>query len=183
MTTSHSSPQAPADVERLYREHGRRVLGYALRRVGTREDALDVVAETFLITWRRRDQVPDDPDHQLPWLLSTARNCARNAARGSGRADRARAAVVRELQVLDVPDPADVHQVRAAHADLAAALATLSDDDRELVMLVSWDGLGPSAAGAALGLTPGAARVRLHRARARLRAQLDIADDREGTHR
>ena len=67
---------------RLYRDQGRAVLAYALRRVGDPEDAADVVAETFLVAWRRIDAVPD---HELPWLFGVARKVIANQRRGERR--------------------------------------------------------------------------------------------------
>ena len=58
-------------------------------------------------------------------------------------------------------------------ADLRIALAALSDTDRELLLLVAWDGLSPAEAGQVLGLSGVASRSRLHRARARAQAVLD----------
>jgi DNA-directed RNA polymerase specialized sigma24 family protein len=55
---------------------------------------------------------------------------------------------------------------------LATALKTLRAKDRELLQLVSGDGLSPAQAGAVLGMNPNTARIRLSRARARLRDAL-----------
>lgn len=180
VTVSHGPPedvdgQTPAsvDVEQLYRDYGRRVLGYALRRASSRDDALDVVAETFVIAWRKREHIPEEPDAHLPWLLTTARNCSHRLARDWRRADQVVTAVAREIDDPAIPDSAQIQQSRETNRELGAALAALHDDDRELVLLVSWDGLSPSAAGAVLGMQPNTARVRLHRARARLRRDLD----------
>jgi RNA polymerase sigma-70 factor (ECF subfamily) len=49
---------AEARYAALYRENTRELLGYALRRAGDPDDAADVVAETFLIAWRRLGEVP-----------------------------------------------------------------------------------------------------------------------------
>jgi hypothetical protein len=62
---------------RLFADHQRAVLGYALRRAQTPTDALDVVAETFLVAWRRIDVVPGRDDAR-PWLLSVARRVLAN---------------------------------------------------------------------------------------------------------
>jgi DNA-directed RNA polymerase specialized sigma24 family protein len=62
---------------RLYREHGRAILAYALRRVGDPEDAADVVAETFLIAWRRLGDVPAGDRARL-WLYAVARRVVAN---------------------------------------------------------------------------------------------------------
>ena len=63
------------------------------------------------------------------------------------------------------------------------ALGQLSAEDRELVTLIAWEGLTPAQAAAALGVPPGTARVRLHRARTRLRAALSSTTDVEETDR
>src|SRR3954465_9770408 len=74
--------------EDAYRSSGTAVLGYALRRVASREDALDVVAETFAVAWRRRADLPVDPEGARPWLFGIARRCLANAARRTRRAGR-----------------------------------------------------------------------------------------------
>jgi RNA polymerase sigma-70 factor (ECF subfamily) len=168
-------PRPPVDgelFEHVYRTAGTAVLGYALRRCETREDAFDVVAETFAIAWRRRADMPTDPAESRPWLFGIARRCLANAARSSTRASRLGQRLADSFEPGAVPDPAAVHE-RSAYADLVqAALDRLPADDRELLTLVAWEGLTPAQAAGVLGLTPGAARVRLHRARARLRTAL-----------
>ncbi|HXO07260.1 MAG TPA: sigma factor-like helix-turn-helix DNA-binding protein [Solirubrobacteraceae bacterium] len=58
--------------------------------------------------------------------------------------------------------------------EIRRALDALSANDRELLLLVAWDGLSPAQAGSVLGLTPAAARSRLHRARRRLAQRFEI---------
>ena len=65
----------------LYERHAALVLAYARRRIGAAE-AEDVLAETFLVAWRRRDEVPDDA---LPWLYAVAGNVLRNRVRSERR--------------------------------------------------------------------------------------------------
>jgi DNA-directed RNA polymerase specialized sigma24 family protein len=69
-----------ARFEAIYREHFASVEAYARRRLSTRAD--DVVAETFLVAWRRFDQVPEDA---LPWLYGVARRVASDVRRSSAR--------------------------------------------------------------------------------------------------
>jgi len=124
----------------------------------------DVVAETFLVAWRRLDDVPDDDP--LPWLLAVARNVWLNQRRG----DRRFAAVLQRL-----PLPAHTPSPGEADPDLRdvhEALLAIEPDDREILRLVAWDGLSAAQAGEVLGCSPGAARVRLHRARRRLAAEM-----------
>ncbi|MGY1740821.1 MULTISPECIES: RNA polymerase sigma factor [unclassified Blastococcus] len=159
--------------EEAYRACGAAVLGYALRRSASRDDALDVVAETFAVAWRRRQDLPAADDEVRPWLFGIARLCLANAARSASRAGRLGQRLADAFRDTPLPDPAAVSEGRADSRRVRAALDLLSAADRELVTLVAWEGLTPAQAAAALGLTPGAARVRLHRARARLRTALD----------
>ena len=167
-------PQPHPDVrfDELYRSAGPSVLGYALGRCTSREDALDVTADTFLVAWRRRAEMPADADEARAWLFGVARWCLANAARGDRRSQRLGQRLVQAAEVATLPDPARIHEGRADTRQVRQALDELSADDRELVTLTAWEGLSPSQAGVVLGLTPGAARSRLHRARLQLRAGL-----------
>lgn len=159
--------------EALYRAHAGVVLAYACRRTD-RATAEDVVADVFLVVWRRLPDVPADP---LPWLFGIARRVLANRRRSD-----ARAAALNERIVATTPrEPA---RTGAAPVDMALdrALAALSERDRELLLLVAWDGLEPARAARALGIRPGTFAVRLHRARRRLARLLEDADEggREG---
>lgn len=149
--------------ERLFRRHHPAVSSYARRRAPS-EVADDVVASTFLVAWRRLDQVPDEP---LPWLLAVARNVIATQHRGARR----RGALVSRLQRAgERPDPPPADE-RAGH--VVAALARLPAGDREAITLIAWDGLQPAEAARVLGQSAAAFRVRLHRARRRLQRELD----------
>jgi RNA polymerase sigma-70 factor, ECF subfamily len=150
----------------LYREHGRELLGYALRRSTDPDDATEVVAETFLVAWRRLTDVPPGDEARL-WLYGTARNVLANQVRGSRRRDALTERLREELR-RKLPG----HQAATGGA-VFEALAGLSEADRELLTLIGWEELSPTQAARALGITPFAARTRLHRARRRLRARLD----------
>ena len=167
-------PPTPADVrlEEAYRSSGTAVLGYALRRCGSRDDALDVVAETFATAWRRRDDLPAEPAEVRPWLFGIARLCLANAVRSTHRASRLGTRLADAFTPGVVPDPASLHEQGTVEDRVHRALDELSPDDRELVTLIAWEGLTPAEAASTLGLSPGTARVRLHRARTRLRAAL-----------
>ena len=167
--------------EHVYRTVGTAVLGYTLRRCASRDDAYDVVADTFAVAWRRRTDMPEDPDEARLWLFGIARRCLANAARSSTRASRLGQRLADWFPPGAVPDPAAVHEQSADAGLVRAALLTLPDDDRDLLTLVACEGLTPAQAAVVLGLTPGATRVRLHRARARLRAALPDSDLTEET--
>lgn len=157
---------AEARINDLYRDHARDILGYALRRTTDPEDAADVVAETFLVAWRRLGEVPLAGEARL-WLYGTARHVLANHDRGARRRDRLTERLRDELrQQLPV-----VHGTGEG-SPLLEALAGLAEADRELLMLIGWEELTPTQAARALAISPLAARTRLHRARRRLRAQL-----------
>jgi RNA polymerase sigma-70 factor, ECF subfamily len=144
-----------ARFDELYREHAGAVAAYALRR-SPRDVAEEVVAETFLVAWRRLERVPAKP---LPWLYGVARRTLANQRRAAKRRD----SLARRLE-LEVPAIAG-EQIEYRVLD---ALQALRAKDRELLMLVAWEGLTPAEAAVALGCSPVACRVRLHRARKQL---------------
>ncbi|WP_232666628.1 RNA polymerase sigma factor [Pseudonocardia sp. TRM90224] len=159
----------------LYRDHYDRVLAYALRRAPA-EVASEAVDETFLIAWRTFPDLPDDP---LPWLLVVARNAINQQyRRGKRRAD----VILLELDRIGTPHAAaDLSESVAERAAVLQALASLSDLDREALMLSLWDGLAASDAARVAGCSTTAFAVRLHRARRRLRAALARFDEIDNT--
>lgn len=153
---------------RLYREHGRAILAYALRRVGDSEDASDVVAETFLIAWRRLGDVPAGDRARL-WLYAVARRVLANQRRTERRRTRLGERLAESLRTELATHPAPSGEA----ADALRAMAELGEEDRELMLLVSWEELSPGEAARVLGISSLAARSRLHRARRRLRTLLE----------
>jgi RNA polymerase sigma-70 factor (ECF subfamily) len=151
----------------LWNAHYGSVLAYAKRRAPA-EMAREVASAVFTVLWRRIDEPLDDP---LPWLLAVARRELANQRRGEARRRRLniRARIAGRADTSTVPDLA----VGAVEQSMArAALARLRLEDREVLMLVAWEGLDPARAAAALGITPAAFAVRLHRARRRLESHL-----------
>ncbi len=152
----------------LYAETYRPLLAYASRRVD-RTTADEVVADTFLTAWRRRDDVPDGAERL--WLFGVARNVIRNAARSSRRREAAQ-------HRLRIASPPETIEVIAPPADdraalLRSALGDLSEADREVLMLVAWEELSHAEIGVVLGISANASAIRVHRARKRLAARLD----------
>ena len=128
----------------------------------------DVVAETFIIAWRRLSDVPADA---LPWLLVVARNTMANLRRAHARGQRL-ADELAALHRLAAHAPAVEHEVVDRDRTLAA-LAALTSLEREAVLLIAWDGLAPRDAARVADCTERAFNVRLHRARRRLARELD----------
>lgn len=153
-----------SDVEARFAEvfaHLGLLSAYARRRGARDPDA--IAAEAMAIAWRRLADVPrDDP---RPWLIATTRNLVLADRRRHGAA----------LQDLEGVEPAAPPELPTLELDpeLEAALAALSETDREALLLIAWEDLTPSAAAASLGISPAAFRVRLHRARRRLMYALE----------
>ncbi len=153
----------------IFDRHHARVRRHAARLVVSAADVDDVAASAFLELWRRRASVRLVRGSVLPWLLVTTTNLARNAARSTRRYE---AFLSRLPRPDDAPDVADGVLDRQADPRLVAGLRTLSATDRRLVALVVLDGLSLTDAAEAVGVSVPAAKSRLHRARARLRAAL-----------
>ena len=147
--------------DRIWQDHAPAVVRYARRHV-LPDEVEDVVAETFVVAWRRLDAVPS---FGLPWLLGVARHVSANVRRSRRRREAlsGRLAGLGEEPVWPEVDAGDA---------VTAALHGLSDADRELLTLIAWDGLSHEEAAEALGCSRGALKVRLHRARARFAALL-----------
>jgi RNA polymerase sigma-70 factor (ECF subfamily) len=153
--------------EAVYRELYAPICGYVLRRVRRPEDAAEVVAETFATLWRRFDRCPQDAELR-PWLFGVARRVVANQRRGERRRTALGERLVENLdrRAFDLVAPME------ERSDLAQAFAALSESDRELLSLVAWEGLTREELAVALGTTRAVVRLRLHRARKRLRAAL-----------
>ncbi|GGK79838.1 siderophore-interacting protein [Sphaerisporangium melleum] len=148
----------------MYDQCRQRVWAYVVAQAG-RQVADEVVSETFAIAWRRFDDVPDPA---LPWLLVVARNVLRDTIRAEAR----RESLAAELRGWTEGDPAEHVTERLA---VLKAVAAMSEEDRELLLLVAWHGLGPREAARVVGCSQATFRVRLHRARKRLAQAMKAA--------
>lgn len=157
----------------IFDMHYHRVHRHIVWASGTHTDAEDLAAVTFMELWRRREAVHLVDESVLPWLLVTAGNVARNSARSR---NRYRKLLAKLPPVDDSPDIALEVAARLDavhdHVDLAAALKSLGRVDQELIALTAFEGLSLLDASQALGLTYGAAKTRLSRARRRLSTHL-----------
>jgi RNA polymerase sigma factor (sigma-70 family) len=162
---SHSSQRAR--FRAVYDTNYHRVLGYALRRAASREDAEDAVAETFLTAWRRLEEMPHGSDAR-PWLYGVARNALANQR----RSERRRGRLTGRLSTEPSSPARDRADASDELASVAAAFARLGEEDRELLALAAWEELDPGEIAMVLGCSRNAARIRLHRARRRLARQL-----------
>lgn len=161
--------------EALYRRNVDAVTGFVARRCRTPEDVADVVARVFLSvieSWGRYDA---RRGAERPWIFGIAANCVAEHHRASAR-QRALHISLAGQRLLDADDyeriEAQIDALRLAPA-LERALATLSKRERLVLELVDIEGLSPSEAAAAAGIAGATARVRLSRARRRVRRSLE----------
>ncbi len=150
----------------LYDLHVDRAYRHALRLAADRRDAEDAVAVALLELWRRRAAVRLVDGSPLPWLLATTTNALRNLQRSAARYRKLLETIPRAEHAASAEDDA------FADDGVRSALATLGQIDRQLVALVLLEGFSGDEAAVALGLSPGAARTRLSRARTKLRSSL-----------
>jgi len=162
-------PTAAADrdarLDAWFRSHADRVLAYLLHRTD-RETAQDVLQEVFVTAYRKADELPEPP---IGWLLGTARRLLANTNRGARRRDEL------AVRIAGNRPNAPAEEDSPASAAVTDALAQLSVKDREVLTLSAWYGLTGDEAAQALGCSPSAYGVRLHRARHRLADRLRAA--------
>ncbi|MET7952308.1 sigma-70 family RNA polymerase sigma factor [Micromonospora sp. NPDC005324] len=160
---SLSNDDIAARFERLYRACYQDLLGFALRRTDRPEGAADVVADTFLVAWRRFHEIP--PEQARAWLFGVARNVMSNHRRADRRSAGLAERLRQELTQVTTVEPEVPEEIRRA-------FRSLPESDQELLRLVAWEGLAADDLALTLGCTVNAARIRLHRARRRLAAAL-----------
>jgi RNA polymerase sigma factor (sigma-70 family) len=163
-----SSGHATAFAD-LMRRHGQAIHAYLARRT-SRDAADDLLGEVMLRAYAARRQYHEQRPDARPWLYGIARNVLREHWRRAGAAQWGDGPAGAEDPWPEVDSRLDA---QARLSDLRGALAKLANRDREVLLLVSWEGLTPAEAAVALGIPPGTARSRLHRARAAMRHLLD----------
>lgn len=159
-------PEPPETrFRRLYDANYEALFAFALRRCDDATEAHDVTADTFLVLWRRLHESP--PDQEVPlWLYGVARRVLANRRRTSLRSERLVARLGHITR--EEADMADEIARRAAAVAVVRSIAQLRDDDREILLLASWEKLGTAEIATVIGCSPNAAAIRLHRARKRL---------------
>lgn len=159
---------ARAAFEQLFRDTRTDLLAYIVRRSESAEDAADVLAETYLVAWRKLDAIPTGERARL-WLFGVARNLL---LKGASRRRSRHALVERLAGELRSAQPPHTPGEHARSAALRAALAALPERQREVVMLTAWEGLTPKQIADVTGTPVNIVRVRLHRARTRLKRDI-----------
>ena len=153
---------------RLYHDSYRMLVAYARRRVDE-QTADEVVADTFLVAWRRRDEIPEG--FERPWLFGVARNTILTANRSARRRNALNGKLCNATRP---PAWTDDRGEASNRADaMVPALRSLREEDREILMLVAWEDLSHAEIGQTMGISPNAVAIRVHRARKRLADRID----------
>jgi RNA polymerase sigma-70 factor (ECF subfamily) len=157
-----------ASFRDVYANHAPAVRAHLARRVRQPEHVDDLVAETFLVAWRK---MPADVREPLPWLLAVARLVAlghhRRVAGRSRLVERLAAHAPHAAVAGPPPLPGP-----AVQAPLAGAFAALTQTEKTALALVAWEDMDHAQAGAVVGCSAATFAVRVSRARAKARAAL-----------
>lgn len=159
----------------VFERHFDAVHAYLARR-STRDAADELAAEVFCIAFERRASFDPTHDDARPWLFGIAARLLLRRARTGSRRDRAHG----RLRVAPAPPASEVGDRLAgdeAAADVARAMASLPDADRETLQLLAWERLTYEQIAQSLGIPVGTVRSRIARARQRMRHLLATTDD------
>jgi RNA polymerase sigma factor (sigma-70 family) len=175
-----AGPGATAEFERLYRANIDAVTAYFARRTTDPQLVADLTADTFVAVIGGFGSFDPRKGTARAWLFGIAGHvyaayCA-NYSRQQERLERL--AGRRELDPDQVEELLTRIDAERDGRNLIAAMAALPVADREVIELVDIAGLRPKEAAAALGIPPGTVRMRLTRARARLRRTTESAQER-----
>ncbi len=171
------SPDRRAWLAQLYDEHADVVFRYAASRCG-REVALEIVAETFAEAVKAHRSYDTARGTPGAWLLGIATNRIRRHGTATEASIRGPGPLIDDDRLVDLPARLDAERLAPA---LREALADLPPGERTAFLLFAVAELPATDVAAALDISPGAARVRLHRARARLRLALEPLVAQEST--
>jgi RNA polymerase sigma factor (sigma-70 family) len=173
---------AIADFERLYRANVQAVMGYFARRSRDPQVVADLTADTFVAVINSFEAFDPGKGTARAWIFGIARRVYASFCEAHSHQQHKlqRLAGRRDLDQDEVEELLDRIDAERAGRDLVAALASLPERDRAVIELVDLAGLRPKEAAAALGLPPGAVRMRLMRTRARLRKQATTTNQDQG---
>jgi RNA polymerase sigma-70 factor (ECF subfamily) len=166
----------PRALTRIYDQHRARIFGFLIRLSRRRAIAEELLQEVFLKLARHGHELRDDTDLQA-WLFTVARNAFLGHRRWAAF-DMGRLVAIDDRDFPSEGDDEARFDARRRLSHLERALAELSDDHREVLLLVGVEGFDHERAATILGLRPDALRQRLLRARAKLESALEkIADE------
>ncbi len=165
-----SDEETRTEYVRLVNQHSKALLRYSLRRLDDHSSCEDVVAETFLIAWRRWDKLPA-PDKELAWLYGIAFRVLSNHRRSRDRRDRLQTRLSLER------DPSEGDDVHVDTEPILRAIAELRTSERELLEFVYWERLTYLDIAVVMGISENAVGIRLNRAKKNLRSLLGMPEE------
>jgi RNA polymerase sigma-70 factor (ECF subfamily) len=163
--------RAQLQYERLYRVHAQAVYAYCLRRTTT-DEAKDAMADVFVVAWRRFEVMPQG-DSTLPWLYGVARKVLSDQQRSARRRDRLFVRAVSNFETA-VPGPEAQIVRRSEHEAVISALGRLPEKDRDIVLLVQWEGLSREKVAEMMYLSRSAIDKRIARAYEKMAKSLGV---------
>ena len=167
-----------AEFERVYRANVDAVTAYFARRTADPHAVADLTADTFVAAITGFGSFDPRRGSARAWVFGIARHVYAAHCEAYGQQQRRLMLLAgrRDLDPDQLEELVDRVDAERAGRDLVTRLGTLPDRDREVIELVDIAGLSPKEAAVALGLTPGAVRMRLMRARAFLRRHAITTD-------
>jgi RNA polymerase sigma factor (sigma-70 family) len=162
-----------AEFESLYRAQVAAVTGFFARRSRDPQTVADLTADTFVAAMTSFASSPPNAGSERPWLFAIARrvyakHCERRARRDDATRREAGRRALDEDELTELTERIDAEQ---RGRELLERLAGLTAVERQAVELVDLTGMTPAEAALTLDVSAGALRVRLFRARAKLRKE------------
>lgn len=174
----NSTTADAARVTALVEREGEALLAYFTRRVLPREDAADLLSETFTVLWRRAHGLPDGDEASRMWVYGIARKVLATHRRGQARRGALTEQLRQELGAVPTSTLSGAASAPSPDAEHAAQLVrALPTPDKEIFMLLHWDGFTLAEIAQLLEIPAGTVRSRYARARTALKQQLEAAAD------
>ena len=169
-----------AAFRELYRAFSRRLYAYVLRQLGDPAQAEEIVADTLYEVWRQPARFRGDSQFST-WLIGIARNKVLMAFR-SRKPDQQHDDIADVAETLAADDPSafELLAQQQRHEGVRHCMGKLSDEHRECVHLVFYEGLSLAEVAGVQGCPEGTVKTRLFHARAKLKNCLKLLLQREG---
>jgi RNA polymerase sigma factor (sigma-70 family) len=160
----------PEAFAQLFDRYWARIFVFCVSRAGNAGE--DIAAETFKVAFDRRDRFDDSYGDARPWLFGIATNLLRHHFRSGQRAKRAGTRILALHPQHVAMGAGEEFDARTLTSELSAALANLTEEERDTLLLLAWADLDYAEIARALDVPIGTVRSRIHRARNRVRTYL-----------